>query len=350
MARASSQPDLVQALESGVRVVYVHGDAAILVDAVVDELEAWGVARCGLKAFNHGRWRGSDDRAAEALVTARTVPMMADMRVVVLRDLHHANGSVCEEVVAYMEEPSPSTLFIAVAGTFGKARKGDKNWATRLQNAAKKNGLLIARKAKDVSPVRFAHDHAAGVGLHLGRREADVLVELVGTDLGRLAREVEKLGVFLDARPGEGEPVRVTGEAMQEVCSALAEESVWELTTGIARQDRRLALRALHRLLSDGQEPHYLFAMVCMQLRKVMHGVQLLRRGLPEHAVKKEARLWRELADVQRLARSSADPGHPFHDPATVFERLALANRDMNSAPAGRHRVLEALVVELCTG
>jgi len=355
MARGTQPPDLTRALDDGARVVYVQGDASILVDAVVDEAEAWGLERCGLKAFNHGRWRAGDDGGHEALTTARTVPMMADLRVVVLRDLHQAKGDVAQAVIDYMAEPSPTTLFIAVAGAYGKPRKGEKAWGTRILNAAKKAGVAIVRKAKDVSPVRFAHDHAGSLGLHLGRREADVLVELVGTDLGRLAREVEKLAVYLNATPpgegeGEGEPVRVTGEAMQEVCSALAEESVWELTSGIARQDRRLALRALHRLLSDGQEPHYLFAMVCMQLRKVLHGVQLLRRGVPEYQVKKQARLWRELADVQRVARSSADPRHPFHDPADVFERLAAANRDMNSSPAGRHRVLEALVVELCVG
>lgn len=349
MPSKSSPADLIASLESGVRVVYVHGDASILVDRAVARAEAWGKERCGLPAFNHGRWRANEDNAQQALVTARTVPMMADMRVVVLRDLHLAKGHVAESVVGYMAEASPSTLFIATAGSFGKVRKGEKSWGPRLVNAAKKAGLSLSFKASDVSPLRFAHDHAGEQGLHLGRREAEVLVELVGTDLGRLAREVEKLAVYLGASPG-GERVRVTGQAMEDVCSALAEESVWELTTGIARQDRRLALKALHRLLSDGQEPHYLFAMVCMQLRKVLHGAQLMRAGASDQVVRKQARLWREMDDVRRVARAAADPQHPFHEPAIVFERLAAANRAMNSSPAGRHRVLEALVVGLCAG
>lgn len=341
--------DIEDALEGGARLLYLQGDAGVLVDPLVEAAEAWGVARCGLPAFNHSRFRASDDNASDAISTARTVPMMADLRVVVLRDLDQARAALAESLIDYMKQSSPTTLFIGVAGAFGKPRKGEKSWGTRFANAARKHGVYVSLKAKDVNPRRFAHDHAAGLGLHLGRREADVLVELVGTDLGRLVQEVEKLAIYLGATP-DGEAVRVTGEAMEDVCSALAEESVWELTSGIARQDRRLALRALHRLLSDGQEPHYLFAMVAMQLRKVLHGVQLLRRGASPGQVKKQARLWRELDDVQRLAGASQDPRHPFHEVADVFERLAQANRDMNSLPAGRHRVLEALVVGLCTG
>lgn len=349
MAGRTHPSDLVPALEAGTRIVYVHGDAGVLVDRAAGSAESWGLERCGLAAFNHGRWRASDDDAEQALTTARTVPMMADLRVVLLRDLHLAREPLATAVLDYMAEPSPSTLLILTAGPFGKVKKGGKNWSRRFSDAARKAGFHLSIKASDISPVRFAHEHAASLGLHLGRREADLLVELVGDDLGRLTREVEKLAVFLDARPG-GEPVRVHGDALTEVCSALAEESVWELTTGLARQDRDLALRALHRLLSDGQDPHYLFAMVCMQLRKVLQAVQLLRRGVPEGVIKKKVRLWREMNDVRRLARASTDPGHPFHEPAVVFERLAAANRAMNSSGAGRHKILEALVVGLCAG
>ena len=330
---------LIAALEGGVRVVYVHGDAAFLVDRLVATAEAWGLERCGLPSFNHGRWRASDERPERAVVTSRTMPMMADMRVVVLRDLHQARNELVEAVLDYMDAPSPSTLFIAVAGAFGKVRKGQKRWGPALVKRAKAVGVVFDRNSAGVDRRRFAAAHAEAVGISLGRREAELLVELVGADLGRLAQEVEKLAVYVG--PGGS----VTGADLEAVCSVVAEETVWELTSGIAQRDPDLALRALHRLLADGQAPHYLFAMISMQLRKVLQGVQMLRRGGGEREVASAVRLrWNELSAVKGLARRTDDPGA-----AVLLERLALANRDMNHSRAGSERIIEALVVELCT-
>ncbi|MFK7931610.1 MAG: DNA polymerase III subunit delta [Myxococcota bacterium] len=331
-----ANPKLQAALDGGCRVVYIHGDTSLLIERAVRDVEQWGVERCGLPAFNHGRWRASDDRAADAVVTARTVPMMADLRVVVLRELEQGKEALCEAVVEYMASPNPSTLFIAVAGTFPRAKKGSKSWGPRLVNAAKKSGFVVPVKGANIDRRAFAVQHAAELGVDLGRRQAELLVELVGEDLGRLAQELQKVATYV----GPGQPV--TGEALVQVCSALAEETVWELTSGIARRDAQLALRALHRLMDDGQEPHYLFAMVCMQLRKVLRAMQMFRAGASEKQVAGAVRLqWREVGPLKAAARHAPPPNQ-------VLERLAQANRAMNSSPAGRHRVLESLVIDLC--
>jgi DNA polymerase-3 subunit delta len=338
-----SDPDirkLTAALEAGARVVYVHGDATLLVDRLVDAAEAWGLEHCGLPSFNHGRWRASDDQPDQAVVTARTMPMMADLRVVVLRDLEHARNDLAEAVLDYLDKPSPSTLFIAVAGTFGKVKKGGKRWSPKLLALAKKHGVVFERKSAGVDRRRFAAAHAAGLGIELGRREAELLVELVGDDLGRLAQEVEKLAVYVGAGNAVG------GADLVAVCSAIAEEVVWELTSGIARRDPELALRALHRLLADGQAPHYLFAMITMQLRKVLQAAQQLQRGRSGRDVGRALRLRpQEMSAVESLARRT-----DAASAAAVLERLALANREMNLSRAGSEKVIEVLVVELCGG
>lgn len=331
----SSSP-VIAALENGVRALYIHGDTPLLVDRARTEAEAWGVGRCGLPAFNHARARGGDERARDAVHSARTVPMMSDLRVVTLLDLERAGDDVLEALVEYLEDPSPSTLLVAVAGPWGKPKKGEKAWGARLTNAFKKVGHIEKCDSAGVDRVRFAMDRAAASGARLGRAEAALLVELVGTDLGRLAGEVDKLSVFVGADA-------VRPEHLREVCSALAEEDVWELTAGLARRDPALALRALHRLLADAKEPHYLLAMVVMQLRKVLQAVQLARRGASDGDIARVVRLRSpEVEQVRRIALSAPDP-------ALVLERLLRANREMNSHRAGPERALEAVVLELCS-
>lgn len=338
MPPAPDAKKLIDALEGGARVVYVHGDAPLLVDRLVEAAEAWGLERCGLPSFNHGRWRASDDRPEQAVVTARTVPMMADLRVVVLRDLNQAKNDLAQAVVDYLQHPSPSTLFIAVSGPFGKIRKGQKRWGPAFQKHAKAAGFFAKIEGGKVDRRRFVVDAAASRDVKLGRREAELLVELVGADLGRLAQEVEKLAVYVGAGGS------VSSADLEAVCSVIAEETVWELTSGIAQRDPDLALRALHRLLSDGEAPHYLFAMISMQLRKVLQAVQMLQRDVDEREVARVVRLrWNEMGAVKSVARSGAIPA-----PVLVLERLARANREMNQSRAGTEKVIEALVVELC--
>lgn len=327
---------LIRALDDGVRAVYLQGEPPLLLERALAQAEAWGLARCGLPAFNHARARASEANALDTVASARAAPMMGALRVVVLLDLDQAPAEVCEAVLDYLSDPSPTTLFIAVAGAFPKPRKGEKAWGQRLGKAFGAAGHVEKFSSRSLDRPRFAVAHASEHGLRLRPGQAALLVELVGDDIGRIAREVEKLAVYV----GEGD---VSDEDLRAVCSALAAEEVWELTAGLARRDPALALRALHRLLADAQEPHYLLAMVVMQLRKVLQAVQLVRAGANDRLISATVKMRAsEVTEVRSLARSAAAP-------AVVLERLVRANRELNSMRAGSQRALEAVVLELCT-
>ena len=106
------------------RVYFVHGDASELVWHAVQVLEAKGLQKCGIAAFNH--WSGSarDGDVVAALGMARTVPMMADCRVIVLRDVHQAKDAELDALVAYLENPIDTTVLILSAGKFPAVKKG----------------------------------------------------------------------------------------------------------------------------------------------------------------------------------------------------------------------------------
>jgi len=264
--------------------------------------------------------------------------MMASMRVVVLREAEAVDDSLGGAIVDYINGQSPTTLFILASGPFGKARKGQKAWNTRLANAAKKSGMFIKLDAKGVRRPRFVREQAALTGLEIGPREVELLINVVGDDLGRLVQELEKLRSYL------GGPGTITGAHISDVCSMVAEEDVWQLTAGIARADADLALRSLHRLLDDGKNEHYLLAMVMMQIRKVLQARQLMVRGASDDQVGRQLRMQR--AEVQSV-RGAADSGS-LGATADILDLLCGANLEMNRHRAGSRRVLESLVVGLC--
>ena len=85
-------------------------------------------------------------------------------------------------------------------------------------------------------------DHARGLKKNLGSGEANVLVASVGGDLSTLAREVEKLALFV------GDAPQITAQDIARVCAILAEEGLWELTSGLAESNGE---RALRRFIAD---------------------------------------------------------------------------------------------------
>lgn len=329
-----------RAIEEGVpQVVVVVGEASLLVQRAEKALVDATLPRCGIVAFNHSVHRAGDARALDAISTARTVPMVAEVRLVVLRDLQEGSDALFEALVDYAKAPVDSAVLVCTGTGFPKVRKGGSNWGVRLKNALKKTGLFVKLSASEVAPAALAREHASSLGKSLSPRAASLLVEVVGQDLGRLVQEVEKLVLFAGDEP------ELTEEIVLAASSMVAEGQVWDLTAGLVARDPDAALAALHRALEEGEPEHKLLGLIGWQLRQVLEATDLLARGVPDGEVQKRTRMrWDAFNRVKRLAANNPPSA------ADVLHQLAVANRLMNSHRAGTRRILEEFVVSMATG
>jgi DNA polymerase III delta subunit len=264
--------------------------------------------------------------------------MMADLRLVVLLEVEQASSDALEALVDYAKAPPESTVLVIAGKGFPKVLKGQKAHGTRLRNQVKKNGYPLKLSARDVSAAQVAAEHARSLGAKLGSREARILVDLVGKDLGVVCREVEKVVLYTKA----DEPI--TEATIHAACSNIAEAAIWDLTVGLAARDPDQALTSLHRLLEDGEAAHRLLAMITWQLRTVLQVAAMVRAGKSDDAIVRATRI---RYDSYRRVRSALERGYP--GAADTLERIATANRSMNRHRAGSRRVLEELVLDLCT-
>lgn len=242
----------------------ILGKEPLLVERAVSSIVEAVTPMCGPPAFNVFSGRLSDGDADEALTTARTVPMMSERRLVVVAELEKGKNAFFESLLGYLEDPSPTTTLILHGTGYPPVVKGGRSWSKKVATAVGKVGVSHKFGDRDVDPQRFAVAHATELGHKLGRREAKLLVDLVGSDLGRVAREVEKAALYVPS----GDPI--TADAVVEACSMLAEAEVWDLTAGIVGRDPNQALACLHRLLEAGESPHRLLALVMWQMRTVL--------------------------------------------------------------------------------
>lgn len=101
----------------------------------------------------------------------------------------------------------------------------------------------------------------------------DALVDRVGSDLGAIAAEIEKLD--LARPPGE----RLLPAHVDASVASTRELEVAELTDHLARRDPAAALRCLRQLLADGEAAPRILAFVAANLRRALHVAELREAG-----------------------------------------------------------------------
>jgi DNA polymerase-3 subunit delta len=337
----TSLAELERSLSEGQpRPIYVVvGEAAPLVERAVRLVEHAVRPRLGPPAFNHARFRAGDEGGTGAFDTARTLPMLGELRLVEVRGLEEGLPAVFEALVAYAAKPSADAVLVASGAGFPKVEKGGSNWAVRVKNAVKKTGVLVEIGGADLDPVAFAVGVARAAGKELTRDGAAALVENVGSDLGHLEQEIGKLASYVGSEP------QITGEDVAAATALLAEAVIWDLTGALAARDADRAIEALHRLQSGGDDARRLLGMIAWQMRELLRAAELLQHGVRDNEIVSRVRLrW----DLFRAVKPTLGEGFP--DAADLLRRIATANRHMNSHRAGADRILEGLVFEMLEG
>ena len=202
-------------------VYYLHGEEDVLKDEAVRALVDRAVEPA-LRDFNVDQ-RAAGDMDAEALhAVLNTPPMLAERRAVVLRGVEQLRkkSKPRDALLAYLEEPSSSTLLVLVQGD---AEAPEADLAARATTVATER--LPTERA-----VRWVGHAASMRGVVVEPAAAELLVAAVGADLGALRQELEKLAVVVQGRPVAPGDVSALvgvrhGETLQDlVDAALARE------------------------------------------------------------------------------------------------------------------------------
>ncbi len=314
------------------------GDEALLVSEAEEATVRAALGGPG-SAFNLATYQAGEG-AAGALSLARTPPMMSKRRVVVIRELERAGVALLDDLLAYAENPSPTTLLVLV-GSKTPPAAGGRDRGKVLANLVQKRGGLSRFRSRDQRPEAFATERARAAGCDLDRDAARLLVELVGADLGQLRMELDKAIAFVG---GGG---RIDRAVVEATASVVAEAVQWDLTDAIVARDPDRGLAATYRMLEDAGASsggaHRLLALVSWQMRELLTLQESVLRGTPVPA--KWARMNHRKLDAARRNLKA----RPLR-PDVVLGALTRANRRLNASRAGGQRIFEALVMELTTG
>jgi DNA polymerase-3 subunit delta len=257
--------------------------------------------------------------------------MMAERRVVVMRDAHSLPKGARGVLDRYLERPSPDTLLVLVVPA---AEKPESAWLARAC------AVEFAPLAADRVPRWIVHYASTALGAEITLEAATLLQGGIGTDLGQLAGELDKLTSYVGGRT-------ITEAAVAEVVGARQGESLGDLLDAVSARDAARAADLVPRVLA---QPKASLVQVLMALATQMvaigwGGAGRARGRMPEreyYALLKETRVypgrsWGEA--VPAWARAAG-----AWTPAAIDDALELLLAADRAAKETRHSSDEQLL------
>ncbi|MGN6105438.1 MAG: DNA polymerase III subunit delta [Kofleriaceae bacterium] len=245
--------DLLEDVRAGrLDPIYVlHSEHPVLIERVVSAIRDAAVPPAA-RGFNYDVVEGKPS-ASRIVSLAQTLPMMAQRRMVYVRDLAGLPSDEAEPLLAYLAKPNPSTVIVAVTSKLDKRVK-------LFAQLSKKGLLHVLEAPRQLGPwVRAEAQHA---GVKLEPTAINRLIDAVGNDLSRLALAVEQLGLYAGQRA-------VTSDDVDELIADTRERSVFELTDAIGAGNRARALAAVASLCDQRESAVGVVVMLARHIRQM---------------------------------------------------------------------------------
>ncbi len=224
--------------------VYVlQGEETYYIDLIADYIEAHALADSE-KGFNQVVIYGKDANVATILTHAKRYPMMAERQVVIVReaqeipDLQKEVGS--RLMLDYVSNPTPSTILVLCH----KHKALDK----RRELGKKIDKLTVSavfKKPYDNVLPDFIQSYVKEKGRSVDDAAVRVLCEYIGTDLKRLANELDKVMIV----GNQAEPI--SAEMVMQQVGISREYNIFELQKALVRKDPIQANRIVNYFESN---------------------------------------------------------------------------------------------------
>jgi len=327
-----SRTELEKSLRQGLEPLYLLvGPERYLRRVTTREITEAALGTTLIREFNEASFSLLTDSVRSAVAAAEQLPMMSDRRVVRVRDFARLRDADEDVLIAYLANPSPTTVMIFTADDLDKRKKSTKT-------------LLDACTVVDFSPLKDSEAKAwARTYLKSLKSAADdqvlsEIVNLVGTDIQTLANELDKLA---SAAANTG---RIEMQLVDELIGRTRELSNFELGDHLMSNNRKRALETLHRLLDDGAEPVMLIGLIAGNYHRLALGKHLLTRGGREEVFRNVSMPpFKRDAYIATLQRSDAKKI------ARGIQLTAAADLAIKTSQATPRLQLEMLVCELAS-
>lgn len=204
-------------------VYFLHGEESYFIDKLSETLEN-SVLSEGERAFNQSVFYGKDTDSQTLLDTARRFPMMAPYQVVFLKEAQDMKS--LKELESYVVKPVPTTILVICY------KNGKLNMNTTLGKALKQHATVFeSKRLYDNQIPDWIQTYLHERKFKIKPEAASLIAEYLGTELSRVANELDKLAINLS--PGK----EITHKEIEAQIGISKDFNIFELQKAIGQRN-----------------------------------------------------------------------------------------------------------------
>jgi DNA polymerase-3 subunit delta len=232
-------------------VYFLAGEEPYYIDLITDYIEG-NVLTETEKSFNQIVIYGEDTSLPAIIETSRRFPMMASHQVVIVKEAQSVKK--IEDLIIYVEKPMPSTILVINY----KYKSIDKR--TKLYKALETHAVYFeSARLRDYQVPAWIEHYLMTQGIKTDPSASAMLTEYLGTDLHKIANELDKLIITLP----QGKPV-ITTALIEKNIGISKDYNNFELQKAIGEKDILKANMIVHYFANNPKDNPITFSIASL--------------------------------------------------------------------------------------
>ena len=205
-------------------VYMLMGDESYYIDQISDYI-AEHALRPEERDFNQTICFGSDSTAVQIADMARRYPMMAEYQVIIVKEAQNIRS--LEPLEKYLKNPVKSTILVWCH------KNGKIDARKKAVGLAQVVGVVFeSKKLRDYQLPDFIQTYLKLKNVSIDPKACQMIADHIGSDLGRLTSELDKVLISLPA-----DRLRVTPEVVEREVGVSKDFNAFELRNAIVQKD-----------------------------------------------------------------------------------------------------------------
>jgi DNA polymerase-3 subunit delta len=288
--------------------------------------------------FNLHIFYGKEATGESILNAAMSFPVMAEKKVVVLRDAEQLDKSGRDSLVPYFNNPLDSTCFIVVTS---KPDFRQKLFSTLKEKASS----IELKRLKENDVPAWIQSFLVGKNKTITPKAAMLLASRLDISLRELSSQMEKLITFIGIRE------EINDEDVEAVIGISRQYNVFELCRAIGQKNLPDAMTILENMLRYGEQPVGMIIMMVRQFIILWHicDMQAVKKSGKEieSFLTANFRVWPSMLNQEYYPQAKNFDVKQIH---RCFRYLLEADTDLKSSSVHDDMIMQKLIFQLIRG
>jgi DNA polymerase III subunit delta len=310
-------------------IYFIHGQENYLIQLFLQKIKEL-VVTGPMGDFNYIRQKINETTGPKIVAEAKSMPMMASRKLIIIDDIDKLKTSDTEALVQYLENPSPDNVLIFLSQRLD-LRKG------LFKKASQKKIIYAADPLREKELPSFIFSSCQKRNVKITPEAQNALIVAIGPDCSSLDDAMERLSLYC-----EFSTIELTH--VEAVVSSVRTHSVFELVDALGNKNHKKVMQLLFELLANREEPLKLNSLITRHFRQLLKTRIYLQKKVNEKSIISMLGI-PPFAFVKLKGQSKYFSGVELEK---ILRRLSKVDLELKSSKKPPSRTLEKALIDLC--